>query len=88
MLKTRQSSDSETTSESHKNPKKDVDNGLTLLHNASVMQKQRPQHLAIRPNREDWKLLDMLSAKTGLVGANLIRLALRRLAEKEGLKVA
>ena len=84
MLKTRQSNDSEK----NKISKNGVDSRLQLINNATCMAKKKADQLAVRPTPEDWKLVEALRAKTGLANASLIRLALRRLAEAEGLKVA
>lgn len=38
-----------------------------------------------RPNEKDWTLITKLGSKLGLKFSNIVRLALRLLAEKEGL---
>jgi len=59
-----------------------------VIHNATRMAKKKPEQLAVRPTPADWELIKELREKTGLATASLLRLALRRLAESEGLKIA
>ena len=49
------------------------------------MVKQRKTMVNLRPTEEDQKLLLRLAKKLGVGDSQLIRLALRALAEKEGL---
>jgi hypothetical protein len=50
--------------------------------------KPKKQTTSIRPTVEDLKLIDSLQTKMGLNTTGIIRLALRRLAEDEGVRVA
>jgi hypothetical protein len=38
-----------------------------------------------RPSESDWQLIAKLRAKLGLEFANIVRIALRKLAENEGI---
>lgn len=51
-----------------------------------MAKKKNPNHKTWRPTFEDVKLLSELKAKTGIMSeTDIIRLAIRALAAKEGL---
>lgn len=51
------------------------------------MKKQpKPERLALRPTDGDFSLLTRLKEKLGIDTSQVIRLALRRLAEHEGIR--
>ena len=53
------------------------------------MKKQPiPTKLALRPTPEDYSIVTKLRAKLGVDNAQIIRIALRKLAEAEGLKAS
>lgn len=53
------------------------------------MKKQPiPTKLALRPTPEDFAIVTKLRAKLGVDNAQIIRIALRKLAEAEGLKAS
>ena len=53
------------------------------------MKKQPiPTKLALRPTAEDFSIAQRLRAKLGVDYAQIIRLALRKLAEHEGVKAS
>lgn len=68
----------------------DTENALHYIASNMSKGKQKSsiQSVTMRPTAEDIALLEKLKAKTGLAQGSVIRLALRRLAESEGLKVA
>jgi hypothetical protein len=50
-----------------------------------MAEKARPQIICIKPNSEDWKVLDKLHQTLGVDRSQIFRLAIRALAAKEGL---
>ena len=55
--------------------------GVHSVHSMTQM----PDKIAFRPTEDDWELIERLQARTALTVAGLIRLALRKLAQSEGL---
>jgi hypothetical protein len=51
------------------------------------MKRHTAVNISIRPNPEDRKLLDALVKKLGVKPSELVRLALRALAAKEGVSL-
>lgn len=47
-----------------------------------------PQRVGLRPNRDDYRLITKLKEKLGVDNSQIIRIALRKLAEAEGLKAS
>lgn len=75
-------------SQVHENKPKKV----LAMHDSSGVQfypmipKQIPEKIMFRPTPDDFSLVSKLGKKLGLGQSQIIRLALRRLAEAEGLQ--
>lgn len=53
----------------------------------SMTKQSIPEKVGIRPTAEDHKIITRLCAKLGVDKSQIIRIALRRLAELEGLQL-
>lgn len=54
----------------------------------SMKKQPIPQRVGLRPNQEDYKLITKLREKLGVDTSQIIRIALRKLAEAEALKAS
>lgn len=70
------------------NIKKPCTSVCTEAHTVSAMKKQTiPDRIAFRPSPEDFTILTKIGAKLGVDNSQVIRIALRRLFELEGLQL-
>lgn len=51
------------------------------------VQQTQPKTITFRPSGEDRKLIDRMAAKLGIKTSQVIKIALRKFAEAEGLKL-
>lgn len=59
---------------------------VTLYYSLDMATEQNPlPNVSVRPTEEDRKILDALSRKLGVGVSQVLRIAIRALAEKEGL---
>jgi ribbon-helix-helix CopG family protein len=66
-----------------------VDTSYPIGSQCSAMVKtSKPEKLAMRPTEDDYALVTKLRKKLGVDSSQIIRLALRKLAEAEGLKAS
>lgn len=66
---------------------------LDILFNSeqqctAMAKKKIPTSVALRPNQSDYSLITRLRDKLGVDNSQIIRIALRKLAEAEGLKAS
>lgn len=54
----------------------------------SMKKQPIPQRVGLRPNQDDYRLITKLKEKLGVDNSQIIRIALRKLAEAEGLKAS
>jgi ribbon-helix-helix CopG family protein len=65
---------------------KSVDTAYPIGSQCYAMAKtSKPEKLAMRPTEDDYALVTKLRKKLGVDSSQIIRLALRKLAEAEGL---
>jgi len=57
-------------------------------HLRLMSKPSKPEKLAMRPTEDDYALVTKLRKKLGVDSSQIIRLALRKLAEAEGLKAS
>lgn len=57
-------------------------------HLRLMVKPSKPEKLAMRPTEDDYALVTKLRKKLGVDSSQIIRLALRKLAEAEGLKAS
>ncbi len=68
---------------------KSVDTLYPVGSHLRLMAKpSKPEKLAMRPTEDDYALVTKLRKKLGVDSSQIIRLALRKLAEAEGLKAS
>lgn len=69
--------------------KKVLDFGVHAGSQYEPMKKQPiPTKVALRPTAEDYSIISRLRSKLGVDNSQIIRIALRKLAEAEGLKAS
>lgn len=71
------------------NPADPLDNRFYIGTQCVPMAKKSiPSRVGLRPNPQDYSLISKLRDKLGVDNSQIIRLALRKLAEAEGLKAS
>lgn len=60
---------------------------LTNVRQSEMMISVMPKTITIRPSVDDRKIIDRLAAKLGIKTSQVIKVALRRLAEAEKLRL-
>ena len=72
-----------------KKPNRGVDTGVRSGAQCSRMAKASiPDRLGLRPTEQDFRIMSKLKDKLGVDTSQIIRLALRKLAEAEDVKVS
>lgn len=60
---------------------------VRLSEKMQKVQQTHPKTITFRPSGEDRKLIDRMAAKLGIKTSQVIKIALRKFAEAEGLKL-